>query len=254
MNWMIAANGKMYDHASAFQKWGYIDWKQSANYEVNDIVYIYCTKPHKKVMYKTIVVETNKAFVDCQDDKDYWYDLTEYENAKSKKFCRIKLIEQVDSAKLSLEFLKEKGLSSAPQGPIRIQSEELLSYLDSNFNDYSAEDFFNDVDNDKPIYEGHKLTVQVDKYERSSIARGKCIEHYGCKCFICGLDFGNKYGDVGRDFIHVHHKTPLHTIKSDYCVDYKNDLIPVCPNCHAMLHRKENGKYLTIEELKNRIS
>jgi len=253
MNWMIAANGKMYDHASAFQKWGYIDWKQSANFEINDIVYIYCTKPYKRVMYKTKVIEINKFFAECQDDKEFWFDLKEYENAKSKKFCRIKLIEQVDSAKLSLDVLKDKGLGSAPQGPIKLYTEELVSYIDSNFNDYESEGFFNDINNDEPIFEGHKLTVQVDKYERSSIARGKCIEFHGCKCYICGFDFEKKYGDVGREFIHVHHKTPLHTIKSDYCVDYKKDLIPVCPNCHAMLHRKENGKYLSVEELKNRI-
>lgn len=253
MNWMISANGKMYDHASAFQKWGYIDWKQSANFEINDIIYIYCTKPYQKIMYKTKVIEINKVFIECQDDKEFWYDLNEYESAKSKKFCRIKLIEQVDSTKLSLDVLKDKGLTSAPQGPIRIRADELVAYIDSNFNDYASEGFFNDINDGMTIYEGHKLTVQVDKYERSSIARGKCIEFHGCKCYICDFDFEKKYGDVGREFIHVHHKTPLHTIKSDYRVDYKEDLIPVCPNCHAMLHRKENGKYLSVEELRNRI-
>ncbi len=30
----------------------------------------------------------------------------------------------------------------------------------------------------------------------------------------------------------------------------QKDLISVCPNCHAMLHRKINGKYITPEELK----
>ena len=126
MNWMIAANGKMYDHASAFQKWGFIDWKQSANFEINDIVYIYCTKPHKRVMYKTKVVEINKVFSECQDDKEFWFDMGEYESAKSKKFCRIKLIEQVNSEKLTLELLKNKGLNSAPQGPMKLHSEELI--------------------------------------------------------------------------------------------------------------------------------
>lgn len=33
----------------------------------------------------------------------------------------------------------------------------------------------------------------------------------------------------------------------------REDLIPVCPNCHAMLHRKENGVYLTVEELRERL-
>ena len=100
---------------------------------------------------------------------------------------------------------------------------------------------------------GDKITVQVNKYERSSIARGKAIQYHGCKCYICGIEFEKVYGVVGKDFIHIHHKVPLHTIDSEYCVNYEKDLIPVCPNCHAMLHRKENDEYLSIEELKNRV-
>ena len=254
MKWMIAANGKMYDHASAFQKWGYIDWKQSAKFQIGDIVYIYCTKPYKKVMYKTTVIETDKPFSKCQNDKEFWYDLSQYESSKQKLFSRIKLLQQVDTDKLSLDNLKKRGLSTAPQGPIKLTSESLIKYMEQYFNDFFSEDFFTDISDNEQIHEGHKITVQANKYERSSVARGKCIEHHGCKCHICNLDFEKLYGEIGRNFIHVHHKIPLHTIKSDYCVDYKNDLIPVCPNCHAMLHRKENGKYLSIDELQERIS
>lgn len=38
--------------------------------------------------------------------------------------------------------------------------------------------------------------------------------------------------------------------EEEYGVDYKTDLIPVCPNCHAMLHRKLDDKYYSVEELK----
>lgn len=55
MYWMIAANGTMYDHAEAFQRWGFIDWRQKVKYTIGDVVYIYCTKPLKRVMFKTIV-------------------------------------------------------------------------------------------------------------------------------------------------------------------------------------------------------
>ena len=55
MNWILPANGKLYDHARAFQKWGFIDWRQNnRKYQVGDIIYIYCTRPYKKIMYKTI--------------------------------------------------------------------------------------------------------------------------------------------------------------------------------------------------------
>ncbi|MEG0771017.1 MAG: HNH endonuclease, partial [Clostridia bacterium] len=59
------------------------------------------------------------------------------------------------------------------------------------------------------------------------------------------------YGEIGKDFIHVHHLKPLNEIGEEYIVNPVNDLIPVCPNCHAMLHRKINAKYLSVEELKS---
>ena len=61
------------------------------------------------------------------------------------------------------------------------------------------------------------------------------------------------YGEVGKGFIHVHHIKPISEIDKEYVVDYKKDLIPVCPNCHAMLHRKINGRNLSVDELKKLI-
>jgi hypothetical protein len=101
------------------------------------------------------------------------------------------------------------------------------------------------------LYEGLKKQVTVNKYERNSIARARCIEHHGRSCMVCGFNFKQFYGDVGDDFIHVHHITPLHTINQSYRINYETDLIPVCPNCHAMLHRKKNGSVLTVNELKS---
>ena len=48
----------------------------------------------------------------------------------------------------------------------------------------------------------------------------------------------------------VHHIKPLSEINEEYEVDPINDLIPVCPNCHAMLHRQQNGIPMTVERLK----
>lgn len=53
--------------------------------------------------------------------------------------------------------------------------------------------------------EGSALRVTVNSYERSPAARRRCIEHYGCLCSVCGFNFENTYGEVGRGFIHVHH-------------------------------------------------
>ncbi|MDZ4262526.1 MAG: winged helix-turn-helix domain-containing protein [Pseudomonadota bacterium] len=89
------------------------------------------------------------------------------------------------------------------------------------------------------IVEGVKKNVSVNTYERNSEARQKCIDHYGYSCTVCGLSFVEKYGERGRNFIHVHHIVPISSIGEEYVVNPINDLRPVCPNCHAVIHRTD---------------
>jgi 5-methylcytosine-specific restriction protein A len=97
-------------------------------------------------------------------------------------------------------------------------------------------------------FEGVSRTVAVNAYERDPRARKACIDHYGATCAVCGFDFAVGYGQLGQGFIHVHHVVPLSKIGKSYVVDPVKDLRPVCPNCHAMLHRR--AEVLSIEELK----
>lgn len=102
------------------------------------------------------------------------------------------------------------------------------------------------------LTEGFKKTVLVNTYERNPIARRQCIEHWKPICSVCEFDFEMKYGDLGKGFIHVHHLIPISEIGLTYQVDPINDLRPVCPNCHSMLH-KANPPF-TIDQLKERIN
>ena len=86
--------------------------------------------------------------------------------------------------------------------------------------------------------EGKIDQVLVNKYERNPINRQLCLAVNGYVCKICGFDFEKKYGDIGKGFIHVHHIEMVSSFGGEYYLDPKKDLIPVCPNCHAMLHRK----------------
>ena len=252
MHWMISANGKMYDHAAAFQHWGFIDWRQRAKYSVGDIVYIYCTKPFMKVMYKTVVEIESMSSAEIVDDSMYWHIKEEHDKALSGKYARLRLVEQADTEELSLRQLSKYGLNAAPQGPIKVIS-QLAQYIDSHMNDYYSEGIFPDSSIPVGYHEGAVYQVTVNKYERSSIARNKCIEYHGTRCFVCNMNFEEKYGSLGKNFIHVHHLVPLNQIGLDYIVDYKKDLIPVCPNCHAMLHRKLDGAYLDWKALREQI-
>ncbi|KQT04092.1 HNH endonuclease [Rhizobium sp. Leaf386] len=95
--------------------------------------------------------------------------------------------------------------------------------------------------------EGGKYTISINAYERSREARVACLKHFGSSCQVCQVDFGTQYGDLGEGYIHVHHIVPISKIGKDYIVDPIKDLVPVCPNCHAMLHRKIDP--LTVGEL-----
>jgi hypothetical protein len=96
--------------------------------------------------------------------------------------------------------------------------------------------------------EGTLERVEVNRYERDHHARRLCLAHWGHRCAVCELDFGERYGPLGQDFIHVHHTLELSSVGSGYQVDPVNDLCPVCPNCHAMLHRRRPA--LSIDELR----
>lgn len=86
--------------------------------------------------------------------------------------------------------------------------------------------------------EGMRRTVTVNAYERNPKARQACIAHHGAACQVCGFDFEKTYGEIGKGYIHVHHIKPISEIGKSYEVDPKTDLVPVCPNCHAMLHKR----------------
>lgn len=105
-----------------------------------------------------------------------------------------------------------------------------------------------DLNSYENLYEGARKQIYVNKYERNHIAREQCIEHYGATCVICNFDFEKMYGEVGRNVIHVHHLKPLSEIGKTYSVDPINDLRPVCPNCHGIVHRK-NPAY-SVDEVK----
>jgi 5-methylcytosine-specific restriction protein A len=98
------------------------------------------------------------------------------------------------------------------------------------------------------LIEGAKRQVTVNAYERNSKARTQCIEHYGNNCYICGFNFHKHFGDLGIGYIHVHHEIDLAYIGETYVVNPVKDLKPVCPNCHAMLHKTKPA--MPVEKLK----
>lgn len=91
------------------------------------------------------------------------------------------------------------------------------------------------------------------KYERDLVNRIRAISIHGVSCTVCGFNFEKVYGNRGKDFIEVHHRKPLSTLGGvEVEVNPETDLVPLCSNCHRMIHRRHND-VLTIEQLKSMV-
>ena len=102
--------------------------------------------------------------------------------------------------------------------------------------------------NDLGQEEGAVYSEVVKKYERSRYNRALCLKYYGFMCRGCGDKLAEKYGPMGTDVIHVHHLVPVSEMGGTYQLNPVKDLIPLCPNCHNIVHKK--NPQMTILELK----
>jgi 5-methylcytosine-specific restriction protein A len=158
---------------------------------------------------------------------------------------------KVDPKKIQQWFPQQSGISI---------KQEILSLLESNWFDFILENKYigngfisNDVvlDETEIYIEGKSKEVTQTRYERNPQARKTCLRHHGYSCQICEFNFEKTFGEIGKGYIHVHHINAIAGIGKEYEIDPKNDLIPVCPNCHAMIHSKRPA--FTIDEIKAKI-
>lgn len=252
-NWLISSNDEVFDLASCLNENQFVDWQPSFSPNIGDIVYIYRTKPLQRICYKMLVTDINIPYRDTINDIKYWGSNHSPKGATDPDtpYHRLKLLAESNSSSLHLTELIKAGIKHAPQGPERLNG-KLLTHIQSAFN--NDDTYYDEIENPKEIYEGAKKTIVVNSYERNHEARVACIAAHGCKCSVCGMDFEKMFGELGRGFIHVHHIVPISTIGEEYQVDPVKDLVPVCPNCHAMLHRGRDGIVLSIDELKKIIA
>lgn len=207
--------------------------------------------------------DPNSAGVELIFTYDWEYN---HKNQKLKAFKQsrehIRLIEEEGFELYTFKmYYSDANRDDDGNGPAKIDGfERKLSkkhlYRD-NLNWYAV-DFENDISIAEEIieseesFEGRKITVSVNSYERNASARQKCLDHHGYSCKICGFNFEKFYGVAGANYIHVHHITPLYKINKEYSVCPINDLVPVCANCHSIIHR--GRKTMSLEALTEHIN
>ena len=192
--------------------------------------YIYA---YSKLIQGKLYTRTINAYA-----TDYYLDRIYKENGKNGlKIALLALYQHI-------EYYEETSGASVKKG-----REIYEEYYKLVKDDYAETIFPDEVDADKKYSEGKTRQVKVNSYERNQIARQECIEHFGLNCQVCNFNFQEKFGELGKNFIHVHHIIDISTIGKEYSINPKTDLIPVCPNCHAMLHKQKPA--YSILELKN---
>ena len=99
------------------------------------------------------------------------------------------------------------------------------------------------------LNEGELRKRQMTYHERNPKLRMQCIAIFGWKCAACGFDFEKAYGVLGKEYIEVHHLHPISQTEGSHTVNPAKDLVPLCANCHAMIHRLK-GEEMSLESLK----
>jgi len=172
-----------------------------------------------------------------------------------------------------LEFLSAKGVSS----PLTFKSPQFLDEQTlrgvRRLSPDSAELIDNLLPPQKPITslwiptgnpdelidaefesfaDGMKNSKFVTFYERDPKNRAAAVQIHGYTCKGCHLNFEQRYGSLGKDYIHVHHIKPVSQYEKPKKIDPVTDLTVLCPNCHAMVHRKKTDT-LSVERLRELI-
>lgn len=127
----------------------------------------------------------------------------------------------------------------------------ILQAIDLGLNDSGAYEPFEDI-KEEEFCEGKERTRIQTYYERNPKLRAEALKYHGTKCIACGFDFHILYGEHGNGFIEIHHLYPLSSYNGEETVNPKTDMVPLCSNCHRMIHRKK--EMLSIDELKKIIN
>lgn len=101
-------------------------------------------------------------------------------------------------------------------------------------------DFTND---DEGFAEGKKTLRRHLHRDRNRFLKTKAIQAFkkahsdNLYCEICGFNFYERYGEIGKDFIEIHHTTPVCEMGENEKTKIE-DVVLLCSNCHSMIHRK----------------
>lgn len=151
-----------------------------------------------------------------------------------------------ESLQLFSTFLQSKEMTrKLLKGKTADDNNRHTKITQSEFADDESEDPFG-IDNSYP--EGGLTRTEIARRKRNRRLRDEVVRRKGCRCYVCDFDFEKNYGERGRRFIEIHHINLLSDSEGER-EENPDNLVPLCANCHRMIHRKRD-QILTPEQLK----
>lgn len=261
MEWVITCNTKAYNVIGAFKKFDTIDWKQSTNVKVGDIIYIYVGSPVGAISYMCEATMVELA-EDLIDDSEFVLDDSNYGNYG--RYMRLHLLQCFDDERLNFKNLKENGLKTV-QGPSKV-SPELSAYLADSIKAVSNGEIIEPLDNTHSFEEQQMQAESMDmeslkaaalrKSEKKTIekevvvkqiSRDPYVAEYAKQrakgvCQLCGKEA--PFTDAkGKPYLESHHIDWLANGGEDSVAN----TVGLCPNCHRKMHivaDKEDVQFL----------
>ena len=105
------------------------------------------------------------------------------------------------------------------------------------------------IEEGRITYRSTRQRLRSHRLREAAIARFREQHEGRLFCAICGFDFESTYGDLGKGFIEVHHVEPVREYESIELVLALERVVPLCSNCHRMIHRR-SGSVLSLVELR----
>lgn len=131
-SWIFITNLNRFRMHDFLRDYGFVEFLQKNKVHEGDIVFLYITRPYKRIEYKMVVEKTDIPWYDAFDDRAYSLSDSSSLPLESELVVRLKLVDRVISSELSLDCLYEHGLRGMMQGN-KIADEELTAYIESIF-------------------------------------------------------------------------------------------------------------------------
>lgn len=154
-------------------------------------------------------------------------------------------------------YITEKGKQYALSGI----GEVAQALQDQGFTEDERKEAFEHSYGDILVEEG-RVSYRNQRIRQRSrilteIARKKFLDTNGkLRCSGCNFDFEEQYDGRGKGYIEIHHLKPIHQhdIEGEKQIAVKalEKLVPLCSNCHRMIHR-DRDNLLSPEELRELI-